>query len=185
MVAEVILSTWCIDSALWNYFMVLFWKNSGQQALLTMEKNFRDAMPVLARHNGEWTGDYIYFSAQGKILDRYKSHLICRITGGEKYPYYQQNTYTWNDGRTEQFELHATYKQARIWFDTDRIQGSCWEIDAKTLMLNWIRKDIPKSYFYEMIQINEASDARSRVWHWFENDVLVKRVCINETKVIT
>ena len=52
-------------------------------------------------------------------------------------------------------------------------------------MLNWIRKDIPKSYFYEMIQINEASDTRSRVWHWFENDVLIKRVCISETKAIT
>ena len=87
--------------------------------------------------------------------------------------------------RVEQFELHATCKQARIWFDTDRIQGSCWEIDSQTLMLNWIRKDIPKSYFYEMIQINEASDTRSRVWHWFENDVLIKRVCISETKAIT
>ena len=58
----------------------------------------------------------------------------------KQYPYYQQNTYTWNDGRTEQFELYATYKQARIWFDTERIQGSCWEIDSKTLMLNWTRQ---------------------------------------------
>jgi len=54
-----------------------------------MQKNFSDVMPVLARHNGEWTGDYIYFSAQGEILDRHKSHLICRITGGE-------NTHTIN-----------------------------------------------------------------------------------------
>ena len=149
-----------------------------------MQKNFSDVMPVLAKHNGEWTGDYIYCSAQGEILDHHKSHLICSITGEEKYPYYQQNTYTWHDGRTEQFELHATYKQARIWFDTDRIKGSCWEVDSKSVMLNWIRKDIPKSYFYEMIQINEANNTRSRVWHCFENDVLVQRVCINETKVI-
>ena len=148
-----------------------------------MKKNLSHAMPVLARHDGEWTGEYIYFSPQGEILDRHNSHLICRITSREERPYYQQNTYTWNDGRTEQFELHATCKEARIWFDTDRIKGSCWEIDAKTLMLNWTRKDIPNSYFYEMIQINETNDVRSRVWHWFENDVLIKRIYIGETKV--
>ena len=77
MVAEAILSTRGIDRALWNYLMVLFWKISGSQALLTMQKNISDAMPVLARHNGEWTGEYIYFSSQGEILDRHKSHLIC------------------------------------------------------------------------------------------------------------
>ena len=35
-----------------------------------------------------------------------------------------------------------------------------------------------------LVKVYETNVVRSRVWHWFENDFLIKRVCIGETKVI-
>ena len=34
-----------------------------------------------------------------------------------------------------------------------------------------------------LVKVYETNVVRSRVWLWFENDVLIKRVCIGETKV--
>ena len=49
----------------------------------------------------------------------------------------------WNDGKEETHFFPATYKNARIWFDTDRILGSAWEADDSTVLLQWERKDEP------------------------------------------
>jgi hypothetical protein len=35
-----------------------------------------------------------------------------------------------------------------------------------------------------LVKVYETNVVQSRVWHWFENDVLIKQVCISETKVI-
>ena len=39
------------------------------------------------------------------------------------------------------------------------------------------------SFRGSVVQVYETNVVRSRVWRWFENDVLIKRVCIGETKV--
>jgi hypothetical protein len=50
-------------------------------------------------------------------------------------------------------------------------------------VLTWTRKDMPRHYLYEMIQISEDGNNRGRTWHWFEDDVLVRRTCIKEHRV--
>jgi hypothetical protein len=140
------------------------------------------AMPVLARHEGEWEGVYIHVDADNREIDRHASHLKCAFPDDGPFAYYQINTYLWEDGRTEELHFPATYKDKRIWWDTDRIEGSAWEVDERTVMLTWVRKGEPGTYLYEMIQISEDGAHRGRTWHWFENDVLVRRTCIKEQR---
>ncbi|MDI2131876.1 hypothetical protein [Yinghuangia seranimata] len=145
--------------------------------------SIREEMPLLARHEGEWEGEYIWVDADGNVTDRHATHLACTFPDTGEWPYYQVNTYTWPDGRTEVIHFPATYKDRNIWFDTDRINGHAWEVDERTICLTWTRKDDPGGFFYEMIQLDETGTKRSRVWQWFEDGVCTKRTLINEHRV--
>ncbi|MCY4345038.1 MAG: DUF3598 domain-containing protein [Gammaproteobacteria bacterium] len=147
-----------------------------------MTENIRTGMPVLARHEGEWVGEYIHIDPDGTVQDRHASHLSCTFPAAGPHDYFQTNTYTWADGKREQIEFPAVYRDGRIWWDNERIAGSAWEVDERTMMLNWIRKDMPGSYLYEMIQINSGNDLRGRTWHWFVDDELIRRTCIKERR---
>lgn len=41
--------------------------------------NIRTAMPVLARHEGDWEGTYIHVDVNGAEIDRHKAELQCRF----------------------------------------------------------------------------------------------------------
>lgn len=145
--------------------------------------SIRQGMPVLARHEGEWEGEYIHVDTNNIVLDRHKSHLQCMFPASGPHAYHQINTYTWPDGRREELHFPATYRDGQIFWDTDRIVGRAWEIDPKTVVLTWTRKGEPGTYLYEMIQLSDDGRHRGRTWHWFENDQLVKRTCIKERRV--
>ncbi len=148
-----------------------------------MTIDMRKVMPVLARHEGEWKGEYIHVTPDNEILDRHASHLICSFPSDGDFNYFQKNIYTWDDGKREEIDFPAVYRDGRIWWDNERIEGSSWELDERTVVLNWTRKDMPGSYLYEMIQINEANNSRGRTWHWFVDDELIKRTCIKEHRI--
>lgn len=148
-----------------------------------MSVDMRKEMPVLARHEGEWKGEYIHVSPTNEVIDRHESHLICTFPDDGPWHYHQTNIYTWADGKREEIIFPATFSDGRIWWDNERIEGSSWEMDERSILLNWTRKDLPGSYLYEMIQINEANDSRGRTWHWFVDDELVQRTCIKEARV--
>lgn len=149
----------------------------------SLEVDLREEMPVLARHEGKWKGEYVDVGADGEPLDRFEAHLSCQFPDEGTYDYHQVNRYTWPDGTEEVHEFPAVYEDGEIWFDTERIKGHAWEADHRTVMLTWRRKDLPGIYFYEMIQINEENNRRSRTWHWFEEDELVKRTLIEEHRI--
>lgn len=143
----------------------------------------REDMPVLARHEGSWEGEYVHVDPAGNILDRHKAELTCSFPTEGDWPYFQVNTYTWSDGRREEIRFPAAYHDKQIWFDTDRIDGHAWEIDDKTVMLTWVYKQDSGNYLYEMIQIDSAGNNRARTWHWFENGEIVRRTLIKERRV--
>jgi hypothetical protein len=143
----------------------------------------KDEMPVLARHEGEWEGEYIYVDPEGRILDRHTSHLSCLFPSDGPHPYYQINRYVWADGRREEHQFPAAFKDRKIWFDSERIKGHAWEIDENTVVLTWAYKQEPESPLYEMIQISPDGNNRARTWHWFKNGELVKRTLIKERRV--
>lgn len=144
----------------------------------------REGFPALVAHEGKWAGEYIHVDPQNAVLDRHESLLECRFPDeGSDYDYYQVNTYTWPGGRSEEIHFPAKYADGKIHWDTERITGAAWQIDDRTVMLHWSRKDMPGAYLYEMIQLSEDRTKRGRTWHWFEDDELVKRTCIKERRV--
>lgn len=143
----------------------------------------REDMPVLARHEGEWKGVYIHVDADGAIIDKHRSHLTCLFPENESPPYFQTNVYEWDDGRREELVFPAEYRDRRIMWDTERINGCAWEIDENTVVLTWTRKDLPGASLYEMIQISEDGNHRARTWHWFQDGELFKRTLIKEERI--
>jgi hypothetical protein len=146
----------------------------------------RAQMPLLARHEGVWEGRYRYYDAEGKEVDSHASKLICRFRDDGPSTYHQTNHYTWDDGRTDVREFPAGLKDGRLFWDNDLIKG--WASDvkldehARTTMLYWVRKGEPDTYLYEMIQISDCGQFRSRVWHWYKDGRLIQRTLIDETK---
>jgi len=150
--------------------------------------NIREAMPLLARHEGVWDGVYSYFNDQNEKTDEHKSRLICRFPDDGPYPYHQTNHYLWDDGRTEIREFPAEYRDGRVWWDNDLIQGWAAEVPLdefnRTVMLYWQRTGDPSLYLYEMIQLADSGVDRRRTWHWFRIGVLEPRTSIQE-KLVT
>ncbi len=148
--------------------------------------SLREAMPLLARHEGVWEGYYRYYDADGNKVDEHRSRLLCRIRDDSEY--HQTNLYRWADGKTETRDFPAEVRDGRLWFATE-IDGWAAAVDLdekqRTMMLHWTRVDEPDLYLYEMIQISDDGTARARVWHWFKNDRLLQRTLVDEIRVST
>lgn len=153
--------------------------------MVAEEIDLREEMPILARHEGEWAGEYIEVDTDAQVLDRFDASLSCQFPVDGEYSYYQTNHYEWPDGTERVIEFPGIYDDGRLVFDTERIQGQAWEVehDDRTVMLTWTRPDMPDSRFYEMIQINDDDNRRARTWHWFVEDKLEKRTLIEEQRV--
>ncbi|MDX1291224.1 MAG: DUF3598 domain-containing protein [Hyphomonas sp.] len=146
----------------------------------------RKILPLLARHEGVWEGVYRVYDADGNKTDEHQSRLICRFPE-EGAPYHQTNLYRWADGRREVRDFPASIKDNRLCWDNELING--WACDvalddySRTTMLNWTRTGEPDLYLYEMIQLSDDGQSRSRVWQWFKGDRLFQRTLIDEKRV--
>ena len=143
----------------------------------------REEMPVLTRHEGDWVGTYTVVDTEGKIVDKYESHLTCQFPEDGSHSYYQINRYKWSDGKHEEYEFPGIYRDKVLWFDTERIDGKAWEIDDATVILWFSYKTVPDMYLYEMIVISPCNNHRARTWHWFKNNQLFKRTLIQEERL--
>lgn len=139
-------------------------------------------MPLLSKHLGEWRGEYIHLDATGKVVDRHASHLRCWVPEDGSFDIVQVNTYTWDDGRQDVFQFGGKIVDGVCHFDTDRIVGEMSQVDDQVILLNWTYKFDPSNYLYEMIQLSKDGRHKCRTWHWMDNDRLVKRTIIYETK---
>lgn len=147
--------------------------------------DFREEMPLLARHEGVWDGVYNYFNDKEELIDQHSSRLFCRILDDDaEFPYHQTNHYSWADGRTEIRDFPARYRDGRIWWDNDLIKGWAAPVAldeyGRTMMLYWQRTGDPSLYLYEMIQISDNGQNRCRTWHWIRNGKLETRTAIQE-----
>ncbi len=143
----------------------------------------REEMPVLTRHEGDWVGTYILVDTKGNILDKHDSHLTCQFPEEGAYSYYQINRYKWSDGKQEEHQFPGNYRDKKIWFDTERIEGKAWEVDDATIILWFSYKTMPEMYLYEMINLSSCNNYRSRTWHWFKNHQLFQRTLIQEERL--
>jgi hypothetical protein len=153
---------------------------------LATPQEIRDAMPLLAANEGVWEGVYRYYDAvTGALVDEHASRLLCRIpVDGKPSDYHQSNYYFWADGRSEQREFPANYRDGRVWWDNDLIKGwaAAMQPDENKLStcLNWVRKGEPGVYLYEMIQVDTAIKHRARTWQWFRDGKCYMRTLIDE-----
>lgn len=145
--------------------------------------SIRTEMPLLARHDGEWEGEYVVVDAEGNVTDRHRSYLECRFPEGEPgVDYHQTNTYTWADGTQEVHRFPARYADGAIWFDTERIKGHAWEVDDRCVVLTWVYQGREQLHLYELIHLSEDGNHRARVWQWFRDDELFQRTLIKEVR---
>lgn len=149
-------------------------------------KDPRREVPGIARHEGVWEGTYRYYDTDGRLTDEHRSRLICRFPTRGPWPYHQTNHYTWADGRTETREFPARIEHGRLVWQGGLIDGWCAEVPlddfGRTLMLYWTRPDEPGVYLYEMIQLSDCGQYRSRVWQWFRHGRLTGRTLIDEVR---
>ncbi len=149
--------------------------------------DIRQKLPLLARHEGVWDGWYRYYDAECNKIDEHRSRLVCSFPDAGPFDYDQTNHYSWADGRKDVRPFPAVLAGDRIVFQSDLIDG--WAADVpldtfkRTTMLNWVRKNEPGIYLYEMIQLSDCSNYRSRVWHWFRDGRLFQRTLIDEQRV--
>ncbi|MCG5218518.1 DUF3598 family protein [Streptosporangium sp. KLBMP 9127] len=146
----------------------------------------REGMPLLARHEGEWTGAYVHVDPGGKEIDRHASHLTCRFPADGSHDYLQTNRYTWDDGREEVHTFPGVYDgDGRMIFDTERIRGVTWCLDENTIYLTWRFKSADPSVdqrLFELIVLSDDGRHRSRTWQWLEHGVCVRRTLITERR---
>lgn len=145
--------------------------------------NIKQEMPLLARHEGEWVGTYTILDPDGNIIDKHQSHLSCQFPENGEYPYYQVNKYDWQDGKFEEHHFPATYRDKKIWFDTERLQGYAWEIDDNNIVLSFTYKAVPDMYLHEFIHLSPCGNYRNRTLHWFKNNQIFKRTLMKEERL--
>lgn len=145
----------------------------------------KDAMPVLARHEGVWEGTYRFITPQLEILDQYDFHIEVSFPDDGKggITYQQLSHYTWPDGRKGAIDFVAEYRDKAVVFDTDLITGRMWEIDDDTLYLTFGFPDQPGVRVCEMIQLAKNDRDRARTWHWFRDERLFQLTLVEETRI--
>jgi hypothetical protein len=159
----------------------------NQTVSTTANFDLRAHMPLLARQAGVWAGVYRYYDADGNKIDEHRSRLICRVPDSGPHHYHQTNEYTWSDGRQEIREFKGSFRDGKLWFDSELIEGWAAEepLDEhrRTLLLYWVRRGEPDTYLYEMIQLSDCGTKRCRTWHWIRNGQLETRTAIQEELV--
>ena len=142
----------------------------------------RRLMADLKRHEGTWEGRYLHVDADGAMLDRHASRVVCAFPRSGPYAYRQQNRFTWEDGRTEEADIGGVLDGGRLRFDTETFSGEAWSRRG-VVFLDTVRKDAPGLSFREVILLGAGGLHRTRTWHWFEEGRCVRRTLCDERMV--
>ncbi len=145
-----------------------------------MPATLAEAMPTILRHRGTWEGVYRHVDAEGALIDRHRTRIICEFPETGPYAYVQHNLFMWDDGREFQAELPGVFRDGRLWWDVPTFHGYAWETLDGVILLNLTRKDEPNANFFEMIVLGAGGEHRARTWQWFRDGRLFKRTLCDE-----
>lgn len=141
---------------------------------------FREAMPMMLRHEGVWEGEYRHIDRDGSLADFHFMTTRCAFPAEGPHVYIQHNTLRWPDGRTVERSFPGSFEDGRLRWDTDRFSGFGWETEAGIVMLRLDRKDEPGVRFTEMIELSDDGQTRARTWQWFRDGVPFRRTLCDE-----
>ncbi len=149
----------------------------------------RDNFPLLAENEGIWEGWYRHFDVDGNQIDAHRSKLVCRLPKDMPDIYHQTNHYTWDNGDTDIRDFKGYAEGNKMIFDNELINGWAAAVDLdehnRTMMLHWERVGEPDLYLYEMIQVSDCRQYRTRVWQWLKDGRTLKRTLIDEHRTST
>ena len=141
------------------------------------------AMPAMLAHEGWWDGWYRHLDCDGTLIDAHKVKTHCEFPESGDCHYIQHNWLSWDDGRTATYEFGGTLRGDRLFWDTDRFSGYCWQTSEATLMLKLDRVDEPGAYYIEMINFAPDGQGRMRTWQWFRDGRPWKRTLCDEWRI--
>ncbi|WP_380875707.1 hypothetical protein ACFB49_05710 [Sphingomonas sp. DBB INV C78] len=137
-------------------------------------------MPNMLRHAGWWEGEYRVIERDGTLTEHHHMRTFCEFPTAGPYAYLQHNWLRWPDGRTLERAFGATFRDGRLWWNTERLEGYGHEIEGGIVMLNLVHKSEAALRFTEMIELSEDGQNRARTWQWFRNGTPVRRTLCDE-----
>jgi len=140
-------------------------------------------MPAMLAHEGWWDGVYRHFDADGTAIDVHRVRTHCEFPEAGEWHYIQHNWLSWDDGRSATYEFGGTMRGDRLFWDTDRFSGYCWQTSEDVLMLKLDRLDEPGAYYIEMITCAPDRKSRARTWQWFRAGKPWKRTLCDEWRI--
>lgn len=145
-------------------------------------------LPVTSRHVGVWDGMFRRVDADGIIVASFRSRVIFRLLDDAHWPaiYRQTNSYFAPDGSVMQsFDTEGSFVGDRIRYESDRVRG--WAADdpldeygANSLLFMDILYR-PGERVYEMAQISECGQYRTRTVQFLKDGRTMQRTLIDET----
>jgi len=141
-------------------------------------------LALLARHAGIWEGRYTHLDARDWSVQeelRFRIRVECPAPDGTAYR--QTSRYWTKDGHAEELVYEGRGRGDRVDFDTGRIRGECWKIDADAVYLTFAFTEDPRGRIAEMIQLSGDGRHRARTWHWFRDEALWRLTLVKETRV--
>ncbi|MDM7957470.1 hypothetical protein [Blastomonas sp.] len=148
-----------------------------------MRELLAKAMPALFAHEGVWEGVYRHIDADGQLINQHRMRTRCEFPATGEFAYIQHNHLIWPDGREQRLSFGGSFREGRLWWDTDRFHGHGWETLDSVLMLTLHRKDEPGVRFTEMIQISDDGESRARTWQWFRDGTPFRRTLCDERRI--
>ena len=142
------------------------------------------ALRLFPKHTGVWDGTYKRISANGELIDQWRSRLTIRMFDDGRY--HQVNQYFWDDGFEEclDFGICEFNEAGELIFENPRISGKAWE-SGDSVILIWEYKHRPGTKLFEQIDLIGNDDHRIRVWKWSEGDTFNGVTMIEERKTAT
>lgn len=142
-----------------------------------------EVVPSMLLHEGDWEGWYRQVDNDGKLIDEVRVSTSCEFPDEGHWHYRQRNTLTWDDGRTGAYQFDALLRHDGLWFDGGDYTGLICQGPHEMLLLKVDRRDIPNSYYLEMITISADGQHRARTWQWYKDGVPWKRTLCDEWRV--
>jgi hypothetical protein len=144
-------------------------------------------LPVIVRHAGVWEGTFARIDADNNVQAKFRSQIVFRLLDDAHWPdiYLQTNTYWLPGGSVQSFDTPGSFRDGRLWFESDRVRG--WSADdpldtegANALLFMEVLYD-PGTHIYEMAQISRDNTRRSRAVQFVRDAVTIQRTLIDET----
>jgi len=155
----------------------------------TTTQQVREALPVLARHEGVWDGVFRRMDPAGKVTAEFNARIIKRFLPDEHWPkiYHQTNMYDFPDGKHQVIDTKGEYQDGKIHFSSERVDG--WQLDDvsdpfnRTVFLYMVYKSDPDQYVYEIINISDDGKYRTRMTQFLKAGRTTSRTLIDEELV--